>query len=143
MGLKDLLDMSEVNAVPHAKAKYDIPTRLDEKTAKDVDDTKAWEACKKRVDKRDKYQCRKCERKVVYTLELQGNRAEHHHLARRAKEPALLTDERNVLLVCCACHQQITRRRWHIIGTAAQMFTHAGQRYLDARKPLQFRKAEK
>lgn len=142
MGLKDLLDMSEVNARPHATPKHAMATRLETKTAEDRKAKTDWEACKKRVDKRDKYQCRKCERKVVYTLELQANRAEHHHIVRRTKERALLTDDRNIVLLCHACHEKVTHSRLHIVGLAANMFKLPnGKRYLNANKPLTFMEA--
>lgn len=143
MGVPDLLTLAQVEALrrqggPIEKGK----TRLEVKESREADTDKAWEECKRTVDKRDRMRCRCCGRKVVKTIELQGNRAEHHHIVRRKKEPKLLTDARNVMLLCLECHQKVTRHKLHIVGKASSLFEFNGQKYLNAYdKALEFKEA--
>lgn len=116
------------------------PTRLEEKVVKMKADEKAWEACKRTVDVRDHYNCRHCGCKTVKTLDLTPNRAEHHHIVRRKKEAKLLTDPRNVLLLCHVCHTEVTRRKLFILQPAKAMFTLNGKSYLNADNPVEWKR---
>ncbi len=136
MPISTLQTLSE--AVQTYRANSKGKSRLEVKVEKGKASDKAWEDCKRIVDKRDGMKCRFCGVRVVRTLELDPKRAEHHHIARRAKEKALLTDPRNVVLVCLACHQKLTKHLTQIIGRAVDMFEHAGKKFLSADKPLQF-----
>jgi len=120
------------------------PSRVEIKAAKDKSTDKAWEQCKAVVWKRDQGKCRCCGRVVVKSLELRPDRGETHHITRRAKAKALLTDPRNCLLVCLLpCHEGLTHHELAIIGTAKQTFKgEDGKTYLDASQPLKFIKKE-
>jgi hypothetical protein len=143
MAFENLPTLAEMSATRRAVPKHQIATRLEEKTKKDGDFEARWRACCKAVDKRDGPICRCCGVRVVATLELQANRREHHHIVRRRKVAALMTDARNVLVLCQACHEKITRNLWHIVGTAKAMFALEGKRYLDAGdKSLKFLKGK-
>ena len=115
-------------------------SRVEVKAAKDTNCDKAWEACKSIVWKRDHGKCRACGRVVVKTIELVPQRGEVHHIVRRTKAKALLTDPRNCVLVCLhPCHERLTHHELAIIGTAKQVFTgEDGRTYLDASYPLTF-----
>lgn len=118
-------------------------SRVEVKAAKDKSDDKAWDECKRIVWARDSGKCRHCGRVVVKTIELIPQRGEVHHIVRRAKAKALLTDPRNCLLVCLhPCHQGFTHHEIAILGRAKQTFTLDGKSYLDASQPLRFIKKE-
>lgn len=130
--------LAEVQAMRAKRPISKGPTRLETKAARDKAKGKAWEACKRAVDKRDGMTCRCCRRRLITTIELVRNRAEHHHIVRRRKEPSLLTDPRNVVLLCPWCHGDVTRHELEIIGEAKDMFTLRKSQFLNADKPLQF-----
>ena len=113
-------------------------TRLEEKVEKDAAADQAWALCLRVVDARDGLKCRCCHHRVVVTLELDPKRSEHHHLVKRRKEKALLTDSRNVIRVCLRCHQKLEKRLLHPIGKAVHMFELNGKKYLNADRPLVF-----
>lgn len=109
------------------------PSRVEEKTVKGKSDGKAWEECRRIVWARDGGKCRCCGRVVVKSLELRADRGECHHIVRRAKAKALLTDPRNVVLVCLLpCHEGLTHHEIAVFGPASAMFDLDGARYLDA-----------
>jgi len=108
-------------------------SRVEQKAAKDKTDDKAAEKFRDAVWRRDQGKCRCCGRVVVKSLELRPDRGEIHHLTRRAKAKALLTDPRNGILICLfPCHQAVTHHEISIVGPASAMFEFDGQRHLDA-----------
>src|ERR1044072_3390842 len=86
-----------------------VPRLVDRIASKRLAD-QAWTACKRLVDKRDRYRCRSCKRRVIKTLTLCPERAEHHHLvSRRLLPKALIACPHLVVLLCAQCHQQTPR----------------------------------
>lgn len=110
-------------------------TRLANKLSKNAAFDRGWERTKAIVNRRDEMRCRVCGCRTLITLELTARRAEHHHLVRRAKAPELLTDPRNVLLVCCACHEKLTHHELEPVQRASDLFTLDGKRCLNADRP--------
>lgn len=141
MGIRDLPTMAEVNAVRRAVSKYDLPTRLETKTAEDKQDTNDEHRWKRAVWKRDKSQCRHCECRVLKSLKLQPKRGEVHHIASRA-DKSVRWDRRNGMLLCATCHEKVERYQLHIIGKATQTFIVDTRTYLNADKKLQFKAAK-
>ena len=83
-------------------------TRLQDKTADDKADKKAWEACRQAVWKRDEHKCRACGIRLVKTLGLNHKRYECHHLRPRR----VLSDADRVNPMCCValclgCHADL------------------------------------
>lgn len=142
VSLDSLPTVAEMRARPRPCPKPSA--RVVAKAAKDKSTDKAWEDCKAEVWKRDHGKCRSCGRVVVKTIELVPQRGEVHHITRRVKAKALLTDQRNCVLVCLhPCHEQLTHHETDVIGTARQVFTGPdGKTYLDASYPLKFIKKE-
>ena len=138
VSMSRLPTMADMNARPRACPKG--ATRLDTKKATDKAETKAAEEFRAKVWKRDKSHCRACQRAVIKSLELLPEQGHVHHVAKRSKEPALLVEPRNGVLVCAECHQALEHHELQIVGTAKQVFTHNGQTFLDATKPLRFLK---
>lgn len=127
----NLPTLAEVNARPRPCPKG--PSRVELKAAKDKSADRAWEECKAIVWRRDGGKCRRCGRHVVKSIELIPQRGEVHHIKRRAKVKALLTDPRNCLLVCLLpCHEGLTQNKFSIVGPESAMFEVSGHRYLDA-----------
>lgn len=62
----------------------------------------ALDACYREVDERAQGACEARVRDVCW-----GYGSEHHHVGKRSVWPELVTDPRNVLLVCRACHTWI------------------------------------
>ena len=116
-------------------------TRITRKVEADKASEKNAAAFRRAVWARDKV-CRCCGRKVIKTLAFVPNRGEVHHLVRRSKAKALLTDRRNGILLCLEpCHRRVTTHDLVIVGHAADMFTLNGQRYLNTdRQSLKFAK---
>jgi len=139
MIIADLPTLAEMQAQRRAVPKYEMPTRDDERKVDTKAAATAWEACKKAVDVRDKFKCRACKRKVVKTLTRCPERAEHAHLVRRRKESALMTDSRNVLLLCHFCHEKFDRHKLSVIQTAGLMFQFDGHSFIDADHLLEFK----
>lgn len=137
--LNDLPSMAEVNAQRRAVPKYQIPTRLDEKTADDKDEKKAEQRWRKGCIKRDGKICRHCGCVVVVQLELAGNRLEIHHVTGRADQ-ATRWDVRNGLVLCQACHSKVTRHLLFILQIARFLFMVDGSttRYINASKKVTF-----
>jgi hypothetical protein len=140
--LSNLPTLAEMRARPRAQPKGQ--SRIEAKVEKDKSGEKAAEAYRAEVWKRDGGRCRCCGRVVVKSLELRPDRGEVHHLTRRAKVKALLTDPRNGILVCLLpCHQGLTHHEISIVGKAADMFELAGTKFLDASsRRLKFIKKE-
>jgi len=78
-----------------------------------------WYACCRRVEARDRYRCRCCQRHVRRTLTLCPERLEHHHLVARSLAPTLVSAPSNVLCVCAECHGKLTRHEITAQGTDA------------------------
>ncbi len=116
------------------------PTKLDIKVLKVKTTMSRWNDCRAIVDKRDGGKCRVCKKPVVKTIALDPKRAEHHHLCKRRKEKALLTDARNVILVHLSCHQKLEKHDLIPVGAHFEL-NHAF--FIDADAPLTFRKATK
>jgi hypothetical protein len=110
--------------------------RLKLRMAKARDLDQAWRDCCRYVDQRDRYKCRVCGRRVVKTLTLCAERAEHHHLEARSLVPALKHDVRNVILCCASCHLKLTQHQIEPTGT--ERFEYQGHSYLNADCPLIF-----
>jgi hypothetical protein len=141
MNITDLPSMGEVNAQRRAVPKWQIPTRLETKTADAKDDKHVLETWKQAVKARDKSRCRVCGRKTVVTLALDPKRGEAHHIAGRA-DKAVRTDVRNGLHCCLLCHGKF-KHGLHVIATAAQMFTASnGKRYIDCNQPVAFKETK-
>jgi hypothetical protein len=139
--MNQLPTMAEVKAMRRDFSKG--KTRLEVKVEKVAAAEIAWTLCKKAVDLRDGLRCRCCKRRLVVTLELKPWRSEHHHLVKRRKEKALLTDPRNVIRVCLRCHKQLEAHEREPFGKATDMFTLNGTRVLNADRPLTFSPAKK
>lgn len=72
---------------------------------------------KREVWDRDKGMCRKCGRKVIKTVSRIPERGECHHVFGRTGD--LRFESRGAMLVCCACHEQLTGRvneRWRVVS---------------------------
>jgi 5-methylcytosine-specific restriction endonuclease McrA len=112
-------------------------TRLEERI-QDKRDTRRLEAAfRVSVWRRDNGCCRSCGRKVKRMLELDPMRGEVHHLARRL-DKNVKYDRRNGILLCAACHQQLSLHAITIVVETAQTFELDGRTYLDADHPLEF-----
>jgi hypothetical protein len=102
--------------------KSDNKTRLDDKTeAKRAADL-AWVQLCRDVDLRDAYRCRACGRRIVKTLRVQPDRAEHHHVIPESLSGP--TTLENVCLLCLSCHQdRHIKRTLKISGNANGLLT--------------------
>jgi 5-methylcytosine-specific restriction endonuclease McrA len=89
-------------------------TRRERKTDKRLDEDRAWEACKKAVDKRDGLQCRVCGKRVSFgTIGLEHSGIRHHLIYRSGISVSGGRHESwNVLTVCGGCNDDM-----HIHGT--------------------------
>lgn len=134
--------LQTLNGQPGRACPKPSMSRLDEKVEKDAKADKAWDECKKAVDKRDGMKCRCCKQRMVVTIELDTKRSEHHHIVKRRKEKGLLVDQRNVLRVCLRCHQKLEKHKLTIVGKQADMFEFpdgSGKYFLNAdSKELKF-----
>jgi 5-methylcytosine-specific restriction endonuclease McrA len=110
--------------------------RLVSRTTKQRDEDKQWKAVCRYVDERDRFRCRCCGRRLVRTLTLCEERLEHHHLEARSLMPELVHDVRNVIAVCKACHDKLTRHEIEPMGT--ERFSFGSGTYLNADCPLVF-----
>jgi predicted restriction endonuclease len=137
MGALDRLPtLAEQQQTRRAIPKYQIPSRLDEKTASDKDDARALDVWRKAVARRDRNRCRHCGVLTVPTLELQANRREIHHLRSRT-DPVVRYDVRNGVVLCATHHSAVSRHRLFAVQPAADMFT-AGRtlkKYLNGDSP--------
>ncbi len=77
--------------------------------------------------------------KTVRTLTLCPERAEHHHIVPRSLAKWMQFDARNILLLCCACHQRITRHELQVFAPREYVFNIENDFYLNAEGPLTFR----
>jgi hypothetical protein len=112
-------------------------SRLTDKHDQRVQNALAWRRCCAEVDRREGWKCRVCNRRVVKTLTLCPERAEHHHLVGRRLLPrALHCDPRVVVLTCAYCHWKLTRHE--LLVTAATCYQVEGRSYPDADGPLTF-----
>lgn len=133
------MTMAEVEAMRRGKPIEKGPSRLSER----VDDLRAEKAAEKtwRKDciKRDGKICQCCKRKVVPQLALAPERLEVHHIAGRA-DRAVRWDVRNGVVLCCECHEKITKHVIAILQAAKHLFTVGLKTYINANKPLTFKK---
>jgi HNH endonuclease len=143
MALSDLPTLADVQADRKGKPLWKSPiTRLDVKVAAEKDERGQLDRWRRAVRTRDRGRCRVCGRKVKVTLELDPLRCEIHHIVGRA-DKAIRHDVRNGLTVCKTHHDQLTRHKLHVIGTAAMLFTASnGKSYLDANCALTFTEAK-
>lgn len=118
-----------------ATPKGQIPTRLEEKTEKKVNEAKEWERAKREVWTRDKSRCRLTKRKVKKTLELDPLRGEVHHLAPR-EDKSVRYDKRNLVLLSLETHERVTRHELTIVGT--RFFMVDGKKYINADYAVRF-----
>lgn len=97
-------------------------------------------AFKRTVRARDKMRCRKCSRKVEVVVARTAKRAEVHHVYGR--RGALRHDDRFALLLCLACHEQVTGRvneRWRIVSVpTSTCLIVDGRELIDCRGALAF-----
>jgi hypothetical protein len=143
MGLSDLPTMAQVEANRRGKTffKGETPSRLDERKADDRDEEAAEKAWRKGCIKRDGKICQACQRKVVQQLALAPERLEVHHIVGRA-DRVVRWDVRNGVVVCCECHEKLTRHLLFIVQLAKHLFTaDNGKTYIDANKKIDFKKA--
>ena len=112
-----------------------LDTRITQNRLADL----AWHNCIRLVDERDGWRCRVCHGRVVKTLTVCPERAEHHHLVQRSRAPGLRADPRNVVLVCAIDHGRLTRHELEPFGLAADRFVVHARAYLNADAPLIFR----
>lgn len=126
----------------YAEQKSAMTTRLAEKTADDKDEKAAEKAWRKAVIKEDGKVCRHCQRKVVQQLELAPERLEVHHVAPRVDQ-AVRWDVRNGMVLCCECHEKVTRYVLLIVQKAKYLFRLEDtlKTYINARKPVTFKVA--
>lgn len=124
----------------YAAPKSAIATRLAEKTADAKNDKAAEKAWRKGVIARDGKVCRCCKRKVVQQLALAPERLEVHHVAGRVDQ-AVRWDVRNGIVLCARDHEQVTRYAILVVQKAKHLFTVNAKTYIDAGKPVQFKKA--
>lgn len=124
-----------------AVPKYAITTRLQEKEAKRLDESKDEKKWRAAIWKRDEGKCRWCGRTVVKSLELRPDRGECHHVSGRVVKE-IRWDRRNGILLCLPpCHERLT-------GTVAEKhllysrhtFSVDGIAYLNADKPVKFKR---
>ena len=135
MSIGRLPTLAQMDAARRGKPIPKGVTRIARKVEADKVSEKDAAAFRRAVWARDKV-CRCCGRKVIKTLALVPNRGEVHHLVRRSKAKALLTDRRNGILLCLEpCHRQVTTHDLVIVGHAADMFELNGQRYLNTDSP--------
>lgn len=125
------IDYSVFNGLSCALPKG--PSRLDQKAEKDKQADKAADAFRAAVWKRDGGKCRKCGATVAKTLELMPKQGHVHHLAKRSKVKALLTDVRNGILLCATDHQEVEHKRLFIVTSGkGSLFELDGQWFIDA-----------
>ena len=135
MTIAKLPTLAQMDAERRGKPIPKGVTRIARKVEADKASEKDAAAFRRAVWARDKV-CRCCGLKVIKTLALVPNRGEVHHLVRRSKAKALLTDRRNGILLCLEpCHRRVTTHDLVIVGHAVEMFTLEGNRYLNADKP--------
>lgn len=136
----ELPTLAEVTQTRRAKAKYETPTRLQEKTDHRRDDKKEEARWRKEVWSRDRGACRWCRRPVERRIDLHPTRGECHHVSGRVI-CAIRWDRRNGLLLCKACHERITGKvaEKHVIESK-HTFTVDGVQYINADKPVKFKR---
>lgn len=119
------------------------PSRLDQVEADDKAKQKADAAFRKAVWKRDEGRCRACGKRVERSLALMPTRGEVHHIAKRSKEPGLLTDPRNGVLLCARDHERVERHQLVIVATGASTFTVGSGVFINAEGALRFVESKK
>jgi hypothetical protein len=140
--LKNLPTLAELNARPRAeqKGKGAEPSRLQVKTAKAKDESKAEAKWKAAIWKRDDGKCRWCRRAVRKCLELVADRGECHHVSGRVVRE-IRWDVRNGALFCASCHERLTGTvgEKHLI-TSKHTFSADGIAYINADKPFRYQR---
>ena len=139
MGILDRLPTLSDRPAFSPQPKSATPSRLQQKDAKDKDDTKRLKVWRDEVIDRDEHACRHCACRVIRTLSLHPRRFEAHHIAGR-DDKAVRHDTRNALTLCRRCHERVTglvNDKLTIVGTA--WFTKGGTRYVNADFPVTFR----
>ena len=116
--------------------------RLEQRVTQRRAEDRAWAAACHAVDVREGYKCRVCGRATRKTMTVCPERAEHHHIVGRRIAPQLVTDVKNIILVCLSDHQKLTRHELQVEGRAEDMFTSEGRRFWNADCPLHFTQAE-
>lgn len=135
----NLPTMAEVNALRHATSKAAMTSRTADRKADDKQARKHEATFIEAVRRLDKWTCRCCRRKVVKTIEHVWNRAEVHHLERRATLDTRY-DVRNGVLLCLEDHERVTGTigKSKLVIVPSRFFVLNGKRYGDARKRLHF-----
>lgn len=136
--IADLPTLDQVNAVPHATPKHELPTRLDRAVANKadrLDDAKKLRAWARAVKDRDRWKDRKTGRRVLRTLSLDADRAEAHHIAGK-DDWNVRHDVRNGVCLSLAVHLAVETGKLRIDGT--KWFTKNGCRYIDGTAPVTF-----
>lgn len=119
------------------------PSRLETKMAEAKDEKAQEKTFLAAVHKRDGKVCRCCGRKVIASLTLVPNRREVHHIYGRLG--AFRFDANHALQLCAECHGKVTGAvgvaRLFLFQIAKHMVKAGHRSLIDARKPVEFRKA--
>lgn len=92
-----------------AKQKWEMSSRLKDRTAEKKQADALAKAFRAAVWARDKGKCQRCGVKVLKTLALDARRGEVHHKKPRSTSPELKYDVNHAELLCLSCHQKATR----------------------------------
>lgn len=121
-------------------------SRLEVKDTHDKAEDSALDVWRNACGERDKQRCRCCGRKVEKSIAATPKQRQTHHLTRRAKFKALLTDVRNGLTLCKKCHERVTGRvndKLFVTQKAGDMFVHEGISLLNGDNPVTFEEMAK
>lgn len=147
--LRTLPTLADAQAEKRATGKYESPSRLAQRLARQKDDARVLADAKRIVWMRDAYQCRCCTCAVSRDLERHATRGEIHHIVTR-KFKALRTDVRNLVLLCPTCHEDVQRYRMKIRQPKKDRFSlepfsapygWIDKSFINADKPVSFEKA--
>lgn len=133
------MTMAEAAELRRGKTIDKGKTRLDERKDDLREEKAAEKAWRKAAIARDGRICRCCKRKVVAQLALAPERLEVHHIAGRADQ-AVRHDVRNGCVLCCSCHEDVTRHRVFIIQHAKHLFRVGSKTYINANKKIEFKR---
>ncbi len=95
------------------------PPRALAKADKAAADAKALRECYKAVDARDKKHCRATGRPLMVGAVDPRMRLERHHLVKRSRDKALVSEASNVVTVAADIHQLLEAHALEIEGTNA------------------------
>lgn len=108
-------------------------TRLEDVASEQRQAKKSSREARAAVWKRDEGKCRCCGVSVERSLSYTPKQGQVHHVAKRSKFRALLTDVRNLILLCARCHEDVERKRIYLVAVGkGSMFTLDGQQFIDA-----------